>query len=272
MPTPDPTRLDQTCTVRGLRLRTRRRPGDTAPPLLLIQGLGGSSESWEPLIRELPGRDIVMVDNPGSGRSESPLLPLRLATVADMLVGALDHLGIEDVDVLGFSLGGLVAQELVRRHPRRVRRLVLASTTFGLGAMVPGWRVQRVLWSPGRFHSSEVAADAMRILAGGRTAADPAVLGEILDVRADTAPTVRGYYSQLASACWWSSLWWLHTLDVPALVLHGEADPLVPLRNARMLARRLPDARLEIIAGGGHMILFDQSADVAPSLITFFDA
>jgi pimeloyl-ACP methyl ester carboxylesterase len=213
-----------------------------------------------------------MIDNPGSGKSECPPLPLRLATVADMIVEALDELGIGCVDVLGFSLGGLVAQEIVRRHGGRVRRLVLASTTFGLGGIPPAPMVQRALWSTTRFRSAEHAAEAMRTLVGGRTAADPEALASVLNARADTAPTVRGYYYQFFSTLWWSSIPWLHTLEVPCLVLHGASDPLVAVENARILAWRLPNSQLLIVPGAGHLLLFDQSADVAGPILRFLES
>lgn len=271
MPTPEPT-VDRMLEIRDLQLRVRLRRGDAAPPLLLVAGLGGSCESWAPLLRELPGRDVIMIDLPGSGKSQCPPLPLRLGTVADMIVTALDQLGITSVDVLGFSLGGLVAQEIVRRHRARVRRLVLASTTFGIGGIPPMPAIQRALWSSRRFRSADVAVETMRTLAGGRTAADPEALAAVLEDRAGNAPTARGYYYQFLSTLWWSSMWWLHTLDVPALVLHGAADPVVSVQNARIVSWLLPDAQLQIVPGAGHLALFDQASDVAGPIERFLDS
>ena len=101
--------------VGGLRLRVARQ--GSGAPLLLINGIGAPLEMWRPLARRLPGRELVMFDLPGSGRSQTPALPLRMAGLARVVTDLLDELGLRTVDVLGYSLGGLVAQELARRAP-----------------------------------------------------------------------------------------------------------------------------------------------------------
>src|SRR5690349_17085933 len=120
---------ERVVVVRGLKLHTQRRPGSARPPLLLLHGIGGSLDSWAPLLAALPKRDIVMIDSPGAGRSEVPRLPIRITAVADYVADALRNLGIASrVDVLGYSLGALVAQALAHNHSALVRRLVLVGT------------------------------------------------------------------------------------------------------------------------------------------------
>src|SRR4051794_15916091 len=104
---------DRPVLVGGLRLHTQRRRGSATPPLLLLHGIGGSLDSWRPLLAALPDRDIVMIDCPGAGRSDVPWHPIPISTIADYVAGAIQQLGImRRVDVLGYSLGGMVAQEL----------------------------------------------------------------------------------------------------------------------------------------------------------------
>lgn len=111
----------------------------------------------------------------------------------------------------------------------------------------------------------------MPILAGGRTARDPAALAADLAARFERAPTWLGYRYQQLAILGWTSICWLHTLRAPTLVLHGDDDPIVPVLNARLLASRLRDVRLEIVRGAGHLLLFDEPSRTAPILSRFLD-
>lgn len=263
------TGAPSTVTVRGLRLCASRRPGPSGPPLLLVNGLGGSLTSWGPLLASMPDRDVVMIDTPGAGRSDTPALPLLVPALADVLVEAARTLGIDRADILGYSHGGTVAQEIARRHPDFTRRLVLVGTFCGLGARPVPLRAQRMLLSTRRYRDRAVMARDLPRLAGGRTARDPEVLAALLDARESHPPSVRGYYYQQLSVLGWTSLFWLRRLRVRALVVHGSADPVVPVVNARMLAGRLADARLEVVDEAGHLLLFDEAATVGPVIDGF---
>lgn len=259
---------DRTITVSGLRLNTRRRHG-TGTPLLLLHGLGGSLESWEPLLAALPDRDVVMIDAPGAGQSAVPLIPLRIWQIADRMVAAAEQLGVEQADVLGFSLGGTVAQEVARRHPAFARRLVLVGTMLGVGGRPPKRRAAVALLSTKRHHSRAAAEKDLPIVAGGRIARDPDKLAELLDAREAHPPTQRGYRLQQWAVIGWTSWPWLPRLDLPALVIQGEQDQAVPEKNGRLLAGRIPGARLEVVDGAGHMLMFDETERVAPIIEEF---
>ena len=157
-------RPDATCTCRVNGLRTFARVdghllrvsvGGEGPPILLIMGLGGNIEMWAPLERELHDRGFqtIAYDASGTGHSPPRLVPLRPHGLARQAAHLLDSLGLPDVDVLGVSFGGGVAQELAVRNPHRVRRLVLASTACGLGG-VPGTPLALgLLATPLRYYS-----------------------------------------------------------------------------------------------------------------------
>jgi pimeloyl-ACP methyl ester carboxylesterase len=81
--------------------------------------------------------------------------------------------------------------------------------------------------------------------------------------------STKAWLYRLAGTTGWSSLPWLHRLTQPTLVVHGDDDPIVPLVNARMIACRVPDARLEVVEGGGHLMLLDSAAEVAPLISAF---
>ncbi|MEE4023680.1 alpha/beta fold hydrolase [Gordonia sp. PKS22-38] len=260
---------DQAVTVDGIRLYTRRRQGDSPVPLLLIHGLGGSMDSWEPLLAQMPGRDVIMIDSPGMGRSEVPRRPLPMHGIADKLAGALRALEVSRVDVLGYSHGGAVAQEFAKRHSDRLRRLTLVATVAGLPWVPPRLSAQRALLSTRRYHSREAAAADVPLLAGGRTASDETVLAEILADREAHPPSTTGYrYLQLA-VLGWSSHPWLHRLQCRTLVLQGDDDPVVRTINGRFLAGRIRHARLELLPGAGHMMMFDEPDRVGPIIEQF---
>jgi pimeloyl-ACP methyl ester carboxylesterase len=173
-----------------------------------------------------------------------------LARVADAL---LDDLGIERVDVLGYSFGGAVAQELALRSPGRLGALVLAATNCG-GGSVPG--------DPAAL-AALVAPMPVRLLPPGR--------GSLLALsgdhgtrarfgRADTAwaarpPNPLGVWWQAVAIGAWTSAPWLARITTPTLVLTGADDRIVPLANARMLARRIPHATLRVVPDAGHFAL-----------------
>ena len=264
--------VERDVVVDGLRLHTMRRSGTTGAPLLLIHGIGGSLESWTPLLYALPDRDIVMVDCPGVGRSERPARPIRVPAIADYIVGAARELGIERADVLGYSLGGAVAQEIAHRHAGFVGKLVLVATISGIWVHPPKLGAQRALLSTKRYRDRAAAAREIPVLAGGRTARDPEVLSGILDGRKGYPPTWAGYRFQQFAIIGWTSFRWLPKLSVPTLVLAGGDDPVVRPTNARLLASRIPDSRFEVLAGAGHMLLFDEADKAADIVGPFLDS
>ena len=222
----------QRITIHGLQVAMRvQGEGD---PLLLINGMTRPLQSWEPFIQELPGRKVVSFDAPGVGASPTPVLPFSMPGLAEIAVAVLDAAGLDDADVLGYSHGGAVAQQLVHDEPGRVRRLVLAATSCGVGA-TPG---------SGR--------DGFR---GLRT---PTVANAW--PRAD----VMGLFWQSLAFSNWSSIPFLGSITTPTLVVCGSHDRIVAPANSRILARRIPGASLVMVPAGHDL----QRPGVAKALAT----
>lgn len=242
-------------------------------PLLLINGLGANLEMWQPLVRKLgEERELIAFDLPGAGRSARSRWPLRMPQLADVVIDLLDTLDYDRVDVLGYSLGGIVAQELAKRAPDRIRRLVLCATTPGLPSMPPDPIVTALMLTPARYWNRQVAELILPIIAGGRTARDPRVLRAGLEERLVQPPSALGYLFQLYALSGWSSHAWIRGVRHPALVLHGDRDPVVPLVNGRYLADALPHGRLEVVRGAGHLFLLDEPGSVTETLSSFLAA
>ena len=257
----------------GLRLRVARHGSSTAarPPLLLITGIGAHLDMWAPFARVAGERELVAFDPPGAGLSERPLLPLRMSGLARVVTEMLDVLGLERVDVLGYSFGGGLAQELAHRSPGRVRRLVLCATAPGIGGSPPKPMAALMLATPARYYHPRLLELSVAHIAGGRTAREPGMLAAHAGERLLHPPSPVGYAYQLYAVTGWTSLPWLRTVAHRTLVVAGEDDPCVPLRNGRLLASRIPDARLHVVPGGGHLFLLDEPESAAPVIRAFLD-
>ena len=253
----------------GLRLRVART--GSGPPLLLVTGIGANLDMWEPFLGYVPGREVIAFDPPGAGGSPRPPRPLRMPGLAAIVESLLDELGLDEVDVLGYSFGGALAQQLARRAPERVRRLILCATAPGLGG-VPPWPYPAILLaSPARYYNPRAFRFEVPRIAGGRTRRDPALLARQASTRLGHPPDPLGYAFQLYATWGWSSLPWLHHVDQPTLILAGDDDPIIPVANARLMARRMPAARLRVVEGGGHLFLLDQPETVADEINAFLD-
>jgi poly(3-hydroxyalkanoate) depolymerase len=247
----------------GLKLRVDRR--GEGPPLLLITGIGAHLDMCRPFSAVAGRRELIAFDAPGTGRSERPRCPLRMAALARLVTELMDALELEQADVLGYSWGGALAQELAHRHPERVRRLVLCATAPGLGGVPPKPLAALMLATPARYYHPKLAEWSLPFIAGGKVGA------EHMRDRMAAPPSVLGYGFQLYAAAGWTSLPWLHTLPHETLVMGGDDDPAVPFANARILASRIPNARLERLRGGGHLFLLDEPERAAAPIRTFLD-
>jgi poly(3-hydroxyoctanoate) depolymerase len=254
----------------GLRVRVARQ--GAGRPLLLITGIGANLDMWAPFARRVSDRELIAFDAPGTGLSQRPRRPLRMSGLARIVRALLDELELERADVLGYSFGGGLAQELARRAPDRIRRLVLCATGPGIGGIPPRPLAALMLATPARYYHRRLLELSLPHIAGGSTARDPAALAEHAGERLARPPDVLGYAYQLYAAAGWTSLPWLHSITAPTLVVAGDDDPSVPVGNARILAARLPNARVDVLEGGGHLFLLDEPENAIAPILSFLDA
>lgn len=253
--------------VGGQKLRVGVRHGKKArPPLLLFNGIGANIELVEPFLDALDGAGAIIFDVPGVGGSPAPTLPYRPWTLARLSARLLDQLGHEQVDVLGVSWGGALAQQFAFQQAKRCRRLVLAATSPG-HLMVPGKpTVLLKMATPRRYKDPDYMKRVAGDIYGGAFRGSPELVRKHL--RHVRWSSDYGYYLQLIAGFGWTSLPWLRFLSQPTLVMAGTDDPIVPVANGRILARLIPDARLVTI-DDGHLFLVT-SAGASAEIIADF--
>jgi poly(3-hydroxyalkanoate) depolymerase len=255
--------------VLGQQIRVNVRSG-TGVPLVLCNGIGASLEVLDPVVEHLdPDTTVVRFDAPGSGGSPDSPLPYGfpyLAAVLRQLLNKLD-LNTRAVDVLGLSWGGALAQQFAIQNPRYCRRLILVSTGNG-AIMAPGKAgVLAKLLTPRRFLDHQYAASIAGDLYGGTVRTDPSVVKRLFDRQLMSGSRI-GYLHQLLAGSVWTSIFALPLVRQRTMVVAGLDDPVVPLSNARILHRLLPNSTLHLHSGG-HVDLITNAAELAPVVEMF---
>ena len=256
-------------TVLGHEIRAAVRPGtEPGPPLLLCNGIGASLDLLQPFVDALnPRIGVVRFDVPGVGGSPNPRLPYSFALLTVGVGRMMSLLGFDEYDVLGISWGGGLAQQIAFQQPRRCRRLVLVSTATG-SLMIPASpSVLRKMVTPQRYRDADYAVQVAAELYGGRMRDRPDDVRRLMHAQSRVGSR-RGYLLQLLAGAGWSSLPALPLIRQPTLILAGADDPIIPLVNARIMARLLPHARLHVY-DDGHLGLVTSADTLAPLIADF---
>jgi pimeloyl-ACP methyl ester carboxylesterase len=252
--------------IGDLELNVDVRPGNgSRRPLLMCNGIGASLRILDPLVSALdPAIEVIRFDPPGVGDSPAVALPYGLPQMAAVLDELLDELGHDEVDLMGYSWGGALAQQFALQRGSRCRNLILVSTSTG------------ALSVPGSLH----AFREMLIPRELADATDAAVLAEFISAApgadgkrsAFTAnhqpPDLRGWLYQLSAVMWWTSLPFLPLIKQRTLVVGGVDDPIVPPANAMILAGLIPDSTLALVPGG-HLEIVTSASDLGSRISGF---
>jgi pimeloyl-ACP methyl ester carboxylesterase len=244
----------------------------SGPPVLLIMGLGLSGGAWWRTVPVLSRNlRVISFDNRGVGRSKSLTYSYTTEAMADDAASVLDAAGVERAHVYGISLGGMVAQQLALRHPRRVQSLVLGAThPGGPRAVSPDREVIDFFRRRPDLPQEEAAWASVPYNYGPRCRRRHVgrIAEDIAQRLAHPFPA-EAYRAQLYAGRLHNCLGQLGRLRTPTLVVHGRHDRLIPVRNAELLAARIPAARLRILEESGHLYPTEQP-DVDESISAFF--
>lgn len=257
--------------IGGRTLRIARwrldMPSDHVP-VLFFNGIGANIEAIAPLAEALSDRAFIMFDMPGIGQSPKPMVPYNTAMMAWTAAQVLERLGLEEVDVMGFSWGGGIAQHFALQHPHRTRRLVLVATSAGM-LMIPGSPAALTrMVNPLHYVDAEYMAQHFGTLYD-------ALLGDASGRGGHMArlspPSKRGYFYQLIAMLGWTSAPALPFMQKDTLILMGDEDQIVPLLNGELLAMLIPHSELVVMEGGGHLFLLSQKDESVAAIRAFLD-
>jgi 3-oxoadipate enol-lactonase len=243
----------------GVRLYHELHGADDAPPLILLEGMGGDipgrRRNIPVLARELR---VIAYDFRGNGNSDEPSGPVTMATFVEDTVALLDALDIEGAHVYGQSFGGMVAQEMALTSPGSVRTLILGCTHAGPRHAV-------------RSRSSKVpkAQPWRGMYAPGFPDRNPEHVAEDLRIGAAQPSHPEGGRRQWEAMQGFDSFERLPGLRVPTLILHGSEDQAISPENAKVLADRIPDAELVLLEGAGHLYHSEQAEAADAAVLDF---
>jgi 3-oxoadipate enol-lactonase len=244
----------------------------TGDPVLMIMGLGLSGGAWWRTVPVLSrSLRVITFDNRGVGRSRAHLHSYTTEAMADDAVSVLDAAGIERAHVYGFSLGGMVAQQLALRHEDRVRSIVLGAThPGGPRAVRPSDDVIAFFRRRASMSAKDAARASVPFNYGPRCRREhkDRIVEDIQRRLAHPFPE-RAYKAQMVAASLHNCFRRLKRVEAPTLVVHGREDRIVPVANAEILAERIPRAELRILDHAGHLYSTEQP-EVDEDIARFF--
>ncbi len=241
-------------------------------PVVLVMGLGCSSAMWFRVAPQLAKQHrVILLDNRGSGQTVVPHFVVhRVQHMAADIAAVLDAAGEFDAHVVGFSMGGMIAQQFAIDFPARVRSLALLGThSGGAWATQAEPRVRRLLFDKATMDAAD-SLHAMRPFTYARETADD-LFDEDSLVRLANQPSARDYQAQLYALIGWSAYQQLPRFACPTLVMHGLQDQLIPPANAKRTAERIPGAELIELPDASHWLMTDQNAKVLAALRRHID-
>jgi pimeloyl-ACP methyl ester carboxylesterase len=254
-----------------------RQVGDGTPTLVLLQHFRGNLDNWDPELIDALARDrrVVTVDNAGVGRSTGTT-PSTIAQMARDAIAFIEALGVGAVDLLGFSIGSFVAQEIALIRQAVVRRLVLASAAPRGATGMHGWAPEVIgaVGAPERNPNGYLDVFFTRSAASRQAGVETL---ERLTARRDDRDELTTWQTRQAqydAVCDWgvpnhSELQRLSAISAPVLVANGDGDPMILPHFSYLLAGLMPQARVKIYPDAAHGFLFQHRADFARDVDAF---
>jgi pimeloyl-ACP methyl ester carboxylesterase len=248
----------------GVELRYVEAGAETAPPLILLHGLGDTKRSWSPILSDLAKTHrVYALDQRGHGESSAPACCYTTAELADDVVAFMDAMKIDRAAVAGHSLGSFVAQTLVTRHPKRVSRLIL------IGSADTGIGNENFEWLQGEVakFGERPPDDFVDLWQSNVLPVDAAFVAQVKKETGDVRPAVWKAFAPVLLTH--DRRRELAEVKVPVLILAGEKDPLFPPDQQQRLRALLPHAQFREYAGAGHNTHWELPQLVARDMAAF---
>jgi pimeloyl-ACP methyl ester carboxylesterase len=243
-------------------------------PLVMIHGLSANLDWWDPrMVRELSKRFMtVMLDNRGAGRTDVSDRRYTIRLFADDTAALMDGLGISRAHVLGISMGGMIAQELVLNYPQKVEKLVLCSTRCGGGEPVPPSKdvIGMLMADRSTLSQKEIVKMIGQVsLTEDFVKKNPDLVEHMMQQILKAPISDEAYRQQLDAISGFNTHDRLPQIKAPTLILHGKKDILVPPGNGPILAEAIPNAKLVYLERSAHTLVEDMD-EVISSVAGFF--
>ena len=243
-------------------------------PLVMIQGLGGNLEGWNPRLVEGLSKHfkLILFDNRGAGRTDLSKREYTMRLFADDTAGLMNALGISKAHILGMSMGGMIAQELAINYPQKVSKLILCSTSSQPSYSKEGYRVleamsqspieeltKLILSFPFTLDYPQDLLKLYPMIIFGQTnefaKENPDLAKLLLHQRTKHPTSQEGFRNQYGAILRFNTQARLQQIKVPTLVLQGKKDRLVPPENGSILAKAIPNAKLVYLENSAHVLL-----------------
>ncbi len=243
-------------------------------PFMVIGGLNHNIYKNHAPFIEMVSKSFktVIFDNRGAGRTDQPDMQYSIKIMADDTAGLMDALNIEKAFVIGSSMGGMIAQELVLIHPEKVEKLILCSTNCGGSKSVPPSRKVLLLISQDTkgMTQEEMIRRSLPILFTKDFIKNNSEYIEDYVRRSLIIPTnPKSFLRQVGAVMRFNSYRRLKNIDTPTLVMHGKKDILVPPQNGAMLAELISGAKLALFDNSPHLLYTEETEIVVKTILDF---
>jgi 3-oxoadipate enol-lactonase len=241
-------------------------------PLLLLMGLGGSLGGWWRILPYLAEKyRVIVFDNRGVGQSEAPPAPYSIPEMMRDAKAVMDAARVESANVLGLSMGGMMAQELVLNFPEKVRKLILAGTCCGsINAVWAKPDVQMTLMASGVSSPEEAFLVMAPFIYDQSTPLSK--IKEDLAMRKGRFPSRESYLAQLrAIIAWQGTHARLGQIKCPTMILHGVNDQLIPFENAVIMANQISNSKLVQMKKMSHIFMTDETERSVAEILKFLE-
>ena len=246
----------------------------TGEPLVLIRGFGFHGGFWVD-VRDKFTKEyrVIVPDNRGTGRSDKPEIPYTAKMMAGDIAGLLDVLGIGAANVFGISLGGMIAQEFALSYPERLNNLILGCTSCGSTKSVPPTpEVTAFLWGlgdPKQSDEERVRSWIPWMWNKEFVKNNPAVIERLIATYCEYPTPLQAYVSQANVGLTFDTYDRLPDIKAPTLVIAGSKDRIFSCENSKLLASRIPNAKLAIIENAEHAFLSDSTEKASKIILDF---
>jgi len=242
-------------------------------PLVLIMGLRRNVEWW---YRQLPVLaqhfQVIVFDNRGAGRSDKPVMEYSMRLFAEDTAGLLDALGLKRAGILGYSMGGYIAQELALNHPAKVEKMILASTGCGgdRAVMMSPERLEKFQANAGLKPEEIIRKDMDIYFSNKFVEQHPEKVEEFIEISLRHHQPADAFLRQFDACLRHDTVDRLQRIRVPILIMTGDDDPLVPPENSYILKELIPHAELVVFPGGHHCVMIENADEYNQKVIDFF--